>query len=85
MTPPAPTTTTDTETINGHLYTVTRDAGGNILTMVGADPLPPLAAPPIIAQAQALVAALKAGTATALQQQQAVAIVLAMLLRQNTL
>ncbi len=71
---------TDIETINGHQYTVTRDDQGNILSMVACDPPPATTVPPIIAKVKALIPILKAGTATPLQQQQALAATLALLL-----
>ncbi len=70
---------TDIETINGHQYEVTRDDSGAIVSEVCCDPLPALPPPPIRTAAITLIQALKAGTATALQQQQALALILGLL------
>jgi hypothetical protein len=72
--------TSDIETINGHQYTITRDDQGNTVSQVGCDPAPALFIPPIRTAALALIAQLKAGSATAQQQQQALALILGLLL-----
>ena len=72
--------TTDLETIDGHLYQVTRDDQGNIMSEVGCDPPPSTVPAPIRAKIQTMIGILKTGTATQAQQQMALALILGMLL-----
>lgn len=72
--------TTDIEVINGHTYLVTRNDAGTVIAEVCQDTPPASAPPPIRAKAQTLITALKAGTATPLQQQQALALCLGLLM-----
>ena len=67
-------------TINGHQYLETLDDQGSVISLVGIDPPPVIPVAAIVTKAKALIPILKAGTATPLQQQQALAILLALLI-----
>jgi YD repeat-containing protein len=71
--------TTDTEVINGHTYQMTRDDQGNVVAQVCQDAVS-APARPLLTKAAALIPPLVAGTATATQQQQALAALLALML-----
>jgi hypothetical protein len=69
---------TDIETIDGHLYRVTRDDAGAIVSMAIADPLAPVAVRPLHTKAKQLIQAPLPLTAT--QRDRALQIITALLL-----
>lgn len=75
--------TSDIEIINGHTYLVERDDQGNIIAQIGRDAI--TLARPLLAKAAALIPPLLTGTATPLQQQQALAALLALQLGHSDL
>lgn len=73
-------TTTTREQIGGSWYLVTRNDAGAIVSEVGNDSPPAIPVRAIIGKAATLIPILKAGNATPLQQQQALALMLALLI-----
>ena len=72
--------TQQTVIINGHTYIQTLDDSGQQISLVGADPPPAVPVRAILGKAATMIPILKAGTATPLQQQQALALILALLI-----